>query len=302
MAKFSKLICEIMKYIFNNKILVSVLILISLAGCGPGMRMEKLTKVCPGKASSQQSLYELEMYANEAEPLKANGRCAIRFYEEGKRQKKSFPVRIWYNPPSQLRLQGDVAFNPRGIVLGTNEDEYWLAMKPKEIGNSFFWGKWSEAGDSSGLKISPEKLLEAFGMIDIESTGQWSLENDGVYDVLVKTDAAENVLKKIYVYNCDYKVRKIEYFGKNSKLAGILEIGRYKQVSDSFAVPSIIKITSFNIDGTKDLFRINLRSVYPEKFSDKKIKAFFERPKELDRFKSVYRVVGDKLIEQRQER
>lgn len=286
-----------MKHFLNNKILVCVLLLMVPAGCAPKMRMGKLTKVCQGKDSTQQSLAMLLMYADQAEPLKGNGRCVIRFYEEVKRQKKSFGVKIWYNPPSQLRLQGDVAFNPKGIVLGTNVDEYWLAMKPKEIGNSFVWGKWSQASDSYGLKISPERLLEAFGMIEVESVELWSLENEGVYDVLVKQDTSQNIRKKIYVYNCDYKVRKIEYFDEASKPVGIVEIGRYQQVGDSFSVPSIIYITSFNDDGTKDLFSIKLRSIKPKEFSDEKIEAFFERP-EPDGFKSVYRIIEDKLIEQ----
>ena len=141
-------------------------------------------------------------------------------------------------------------------------------------------------------------MLEAFGLIGIESVAPWSLENQGVYDILVKQDALGNIVKKIYVYNCDYKVRRIEYFDETSKPAGIVEIGRYQQLNDSFSVPSIINITSFNDDGTKDLFSIKLRSIKPEEFSDKELKAFFERPKELKGFKSVYRIIEDKLIEQ----
>ncbi len=79
-----------MKYFLNNKILICILLLATLAGCAPKMRMEKLTKICPGKASTQQSLDMLEMYAGQAGPLKAKGRCVIRFYEEGKPRKRSF--------------------------------------------------------------------------------------------------------------------------------------------------------------------------------------------------------------------
>ena len=66
-------------------------------------------------------------------------------------------------PPVEIYMQGDVAFDPKGIVLGSNEEEFWLAVRLKEV-SGYWWGRWSEESRPEKLMISPRLVLEALGV------------------------------------------------------------------------------------------------------------------------------------------
>ena len=274
-----------------------VAVILTLAGCAP--RMQKPLQICPGAESADELLYLLQVYAHDAEPVKAHGQCLAQFYTEGKRHKENFPVKLWFNPPTHIRLHGNVAFNARGIDLGSNESEFWLAMKPKEIGNSYFWGRWDDWVSFWGLKISPRILLEAAGIIGVDDRENWSLSNEGTFDVLTERDEAGSIIKKIHTYNCDRRVRKIEYFGDNEQIAVILELNEYRDIYNGASVPRVIKVIGFNSDGTEDSFRITLDSIRRQDFSAKLHKALFTRP-EPKGFKHVGRIIAGEVVEQQQ--
>lgn len=268
-----------------------------LTGCAPQAR--RPLRICPGAESAGEALSVLRIQSQNTVPLKANGKCLAQFYADGKRHKENFPIKLWFNPPTHIRLHGDVAFNARGIDLGSNESEFWLAMKPKEIGNGYFWGRWDDGAGFGELKISPKILLEAVGIIEVDDRENWSLSKEGVFDVLTKRGKAGSIIKKIYIYNCDRRVRKIEYFGDNEQIAVILELDEYRDIYKGVSVPRVIKAVSFNSDGTEDSFRITLDSIRQQDFSEKLCKALFTRP-EPKGFKHIYRIIDDQVVEQRQ--
>lgn len=275
-----------------------VAVMLTLAGCAP--RMQKPLQICPGAESVDDALSVLVAQSQDAVSLKANGKCLARFYDtDGTKHKENFLIKLWFNPPAHIRLHGNVAFNPRGIDLGSNESEYWLAMKPKEIGNSYFWGRWDDGVSFWGLKISPRILLEAVGIIEVDDRENWSLSNEGTFDVLTERDEVGSIIKKIYTYNCDRRVRKIEYFGDNEQIAVILELNEYRDIYKGASVPRVIKVISFNGDGTEDSFRITLDSIRRQDFSAKLHKALFTRP-EPKGFKHVGRIIAGEVVEQRQ--
>ena len=276
---------------FAGAILLSVII---LTGCAP--QVQRPIRICPGAESTIDSLSLLRMRTQNTVSLKANGQCLAKFYVEDKLHKENFPVKLWFNPPCQIRLQGNVAFNARGIDLGSNEREFWLAMKPKEIGNSYFWGRWSEGTGLGELKISPKILLEAFGIIGVDGQESWSLSNDGGFDILTKRNSRGMIIKKVHIYNCDYRISKIEYFGDNGQAVVVMELGEYKDVCAGVLVPKVIKIISFNGNGTEDSFRITLRSVKAVEFNKK---IFFNRP-EPRGFKHIYKIIDGEMVEQQQ--
>ena len=267
-------------------------------GCGPPRVKPK--PVCPGKKTVAESLYILRSYAGETKPLRATGQCLAKFYADGKPRKENFLVRLWFNPPAQVRLQGDIAFNPKGLVLGSNEDEFWLAMKPKEIGNSFFWGRWSDGVCLSELKISPKVLLEAFGIIGADDEGSWSLSNEGAFDILTKRTDEGVIIKRVHIYCCDYRVSKIEYFGGHERAVVVVELDGYKEIDKGVLAPGMIKIISFSDDGTEDSFKITLRSMKLGSFNDKQLHALFTRPDEPRGFKHIFRIIDGRMIEQQQ--
>jgi len=110
---------------------VSAAILI-LAGCES--RMRQPTKICPGKDSVADALAALKSQSQNVMPLRANGKCRVEYYVEGKekKQRENFDVRLWANPPVEIYLQGDKALVPKAIVLGSNEREFWLSISPKQ--------------------------------------------------------------------------------------------------------------------------------------------------------------------------
>jgi hypothetical protein len=173
------------------------------------------------------------------------------------------------------------------MVLGANEDEFWFSIRPKI--SSYWWGQRSQPDEAAGLIISPEILLEAFGITELGSEEDWLLTNDGPYDVLIKKTAAVTT-KNIYISACNYRAGKIEYFDSSGRLAAAVELDRYRLIADGFWIPHRIRISNFAEQAGQPLkIAMKFTSVKPADFSDKQLKAFFTRP-EPKGFKNIYRV------------
>lgn len=270
-----------------------------LVGCAPEVR--KPVEICPGRGSVAEAVSALQSHAQDIVPLKANGQCLFEYYVEGKRkpQKEKFSVKLLVNPPVEIYLQGDVTLVPKAMVLGSNEDEFWLSMRPKEI-STYWWGKWSEQDSSEMLMINPKTLLEALGIAAVDVQGNWSLSNEGAFDILTKRERGL-VVKKIYVYSCDYLVRKIEYFDADGQVAGVAELDKYKQVLEGFFVPVGIKIIKRADDNPEESLSItlDLKSIKATEITDKQQNVLFNRPQPRG-IKRLIRIIGGKWIEQSQ--
>ena len=284
--------------IFFHSIVASLI----LTGCAEQLQMP--TRICPGKETAIEALSILSSRSRKAVPLKANGQCRLEYYADGKRRKENFPMQVWLNPPSDISIYGDVAFDPRGIVLGSNEDEFWLAIKLKEI-SSCWLGTWAEANSVDGLIINPKVMLESLGIMAIDSdkldAENWSLSKEGSFDVLTRSGDKAKIIKKIYIDNCDYFIRKIEYFGLTERIALVVELDKYEQVVEGFFVPRLIKIIEFG-QAQEDLagLTINLTSVKSASFGTKQRNLLFNHP-ELKGFEHVFVNVDRKWIEQQQD-
>jgi hypothetical protein len=296
--------------------------ILTLCGCA---QMRKEVRVCPGKKSVAESLSSLRVQSENATPLKADGQCLLQYYNGDRKPKKeNFPVKLWVNlapaagarinPPVEIYMQGDIAFDPKGIVLGSNEDEFWLAVKLKEV-SSFWWGQWSERNYPEKLMISPRLVLEALGVsafadasvsakatpdrtadkLAVEDEENWSLSNEGAFDVLTKQEDGIKT-KKIYINNCDYLVRKIEYFDDDGQVAIAVESDKYKEISKNFFVPGVVKIVNYTGSNKGDSVQITLGSVKPTNFTDKQRKRLFVRPKPQG-FKHIYKIVDGNIVE-----
>lgn len=275
---------------------VSVAMLI-INGCAS--EVQKPEKICPSDKTAAELLSSMSMQAENAVPLKANGRCLLKFYtEEGKLKKESFSVKLWLNPPLEIYMQGDIAFNPRGIVLGSNEEEFWLAVKPKEV-NGYWWGRWSEISHSEKLLISPRLVLEALGFLAVSDVEKWSLSREGAFDVLTKQGNGGET-GRIYIDSCDYLVKKIEYFADEGPAAVVIEMSKYKKISEDFSVPRAVKITNLTDSGKEEFIQISINSVKQAEFTDKTRGRLFTRP-EPEGFDHVYEIVGGGIIEQPRE-
>ena len=146
--------------------------------------------------------------------------------------------------------------------------------------------------------ISPRLVLEALGVAAVGDEGKWLLSNEGAFDVLTKQEGGVET-KKIYINNCDYLVRKIEYFDDDGRATVVTELDKYKKISKDFSVPSVIKIINRTDSNKEDSVQITLSSVKPANFTDKQRKRLFIRP-EPQGFKHIYKIVDGNVIEQPQ--
>jgi hypothetical protein len=253
-------------------------------------------RICPGKESAAESLSSLRAQLENAVSIRADGQCLLQYYNGDKKPKKeNFPVKLWVNPPIEIYMQGDVAFDPKGVILGANKDEFWLAVRLKEI-SGYWWGRWSEKDYPEKLMISPRLVLEALGAAAAGEEENWSLSNEGAFDVLTKRQGGIET-KKIYINRCDYLVRKIEYLGRDEQAVIIMELDKYKKISKNFFVPSVVKIVNCTGGNKEDSVQITLGSVKPANFTDKQRGRLFVRPQEQG-FKQIYKIVDGKAIEQ----
>lgn len=279
-----------------RKFVTGLAAIVILTGCAPELKPP--TRICPGRQYLSQSLDSLKSSSESIISLRATGRCNARFYVEDKKHRESFPIRLWLNPPAQVCLHGDLLFNPRGIMLGSNEHEFWLRMKPKEI-STYHWGLWSEQNSSQNLPINPKTVLEALGVVAVGGEEDWSLSNEGPFDVLTEGNNQGGIVKKVYIFSCDYQVFKIEYFNEDEQIVAVAELYKYKEVCEGCSVPSVIRIITHEPEGHEDSVRITLKSIKPYTFDKKKQDIYFEPPSSKG-IEHIYRIIDGNVIEEPQ--
>jgi len=255
---------------------------------------------CPPKVSVFQSLNTLRSSSLQLRPFIAYGKGRVRFYDsdKGKVKKENISgIKIWFEPPEKIRFWGDIVFDQRGIDIGSNEREFWFTARPKEVGNTYIWGLWSEQNNEGDLLLSPKILRQAFGIIEVNDTKAWTLASDRYMDVLTKRNEQNRLLERIQIDNCNYQVRQIEYFDADEKIYAVLKLDDYRAVDANMAVPAKIKIVKPGNNDTAETFEISLRSIKPQE----KIKStIFTRPG-TKRFKNIYKMTNGKALEQPQQ-
>jgi len=271
-----------------------------LAGCTPKLQMP--TEVCPGKKSVHEALATLRANSQNMVSFRADGQCYLEYYAEGKDKpsRENLVVQqLWVEPPVNLYLQGDKPLISKIVILGSNEREFWLAIRPKDI-SWYVWGLWSEQDSSEGPTINPRTLLEALGIGEIDAEQDWSLLNKGPYDILTKREGGA-VTKKIYMFSCDYRVRKIEFFDSKGQVVAVAELDKYEDVSEGFLIPTLIKVITYSqIERDKPFtFTLKLQRLRPIKISEPQRNYLFKR-RPPEGFKNVGRIVNGELINESQ--
>jgi hypothetical protein len=254
----------------------------------------KPVRTCPGKKTPDEAIAALNSRLSKIAPLRASGQCLLSYHLDNKPHKENFPVKLWVNPPGEIYLQGDVAFDATGLVLGANADEFWFWLKPKEI-SSYWWGAWAQTGMSRRIPLNPMVLLEAFGAVGV-SQGDWSLTHAN-FDILWLHNEQGVLLKRIFIEPCDYVVAKIEYFDSSGAITATAEFSGYKQIAEGYLVPESIQIVVLSADGVEDSARISLTSVRPAQFNADQRRRLFVRPPPRG-FDHVYEIIDGEVVEQ----
>jgi hypothetical protein len=207
----------------------------------------------------------------------------LRLYVDGesKPHKENLTLKFWFDPPADIYLQGDASLIPKAIVFGSNEDEFWLGIRPKEV-STYWWGAWDEQDSLHGLPLRPKILLEALGTVELGDDYNWSLSNEGPFDVLTRRSE-----------------EGAEYFDDDGEVMFTAELGKYKKVSEEFSVPTLIEIVKSGQEGREDSVRISINTAKMVEFTEKARDRLFTRP-EPRGFRHVIRIVDGKPIEQAQ--
>jgi hypothetical protein len=272
---------------------------IVIGGCAAPGRPQ--LPICTGKANVEEALAALAAHAQQAVPLKANGQILLTYHEPDSKKPKrhNLPATLLFNPPWETYIQGSIAADQKAVIIGSNKEGFWLALRPKEM-SSFYLGEWAQARTVEGLMMSPMVVLEAFGIIvDNEpNKGAWSLKNEGAFDILTRRNETGRLVKRVHVYACDYLVHKIEYFDDRQKVVAVAELGVYKPVAGSFRVPTRVKVSAIGPTKRQDSINITLTSINEKRFTEPQKRAFFNPP-DSGKFEHVYALVDGKWVHQR---
>jgi hypothetical protein len=257
--------------------------------------------VCPGKANAGEALAALAAHAGRAAPFRANGQILVTYHapDSGKEKRHNLPMTLWFDPPWQTYIQGSIAVDPKAVIIGSNRQSFWLALRPQEV-SSLYIGDWDQAQDVEGLMMSPKVILEAFGIVTANepNEGRWSLQNEGAFDVLTERSEAGRLVKRIHIYACDYTVRKIEYFDEREKVMAVAELADYKPLTEDFRVPTRVKATAVGPDKRRDSIDISISSTKAMEFSPRQRAVIFSPPKSED-FEHLYTLEDGRWVPQR---
>jgi hypothetical protein len=283
----------------SSKIILPIMLaaILTLAGCQPPT---KLLSICPGKPTLLDAAAVLRTHSDNAVAFKAFGRCRLEYYADHKTRIENLSLKMAVNPPADFYLQGDISIVPKAVILGANQQEFWLAIKPKEI-SAYFWGTWKGQNDFRQA-FSPRILLEALGITAIDLNGSWSFSNQGPYDILTAANPDGSIAKKIYIYNCDYSVRRIEYFDPDGKPAVTAELDGYRSVTAGFSAPTVIRLTNNSAnssDNSVKSVKITLSSMTPCQFTDPQRKQRFAPPPNQP-YKNKFIIIDGRPVEMRE--
>ncbi len=249
-------------------------ILTLLAGCQPGIKSE--LPICPGKASAAEAIATLRQKQPVSLSFRATVNCVMEFADA---PRETFDGQMRFVAPDRLYLGGD-KFGP--IRIGTNEDEFWVYIKPGA--DAAWWGRKKAVPLCvEKLGFNPFRLAEALGRIDLNQ--DWKFGAQEGLDVL--TMAGDYGLKKVYINCCTYRVERIEYYDVLGKLIASADMGDYQDVEQAGAIPRMIELRHFRSAKTDSMLRLRLSGI--SFFSPTPAQQrLFERP-EPKGYKSVYR-------------
>lgn len=263
-----------------------------LIGCSPPASREIITEPlvsCEGAADIDEAFLFLNERADKVKGVKAGGRIEFREFDENGviETLEQFGARLRLHFPDNIFLFGE-KFG-EAIRLGANENEFWLRIKPESL---YWYGSKNYAQwCSQSLKLSPDSLLEAFGIL--ETGNGWQFERIDYYDVLSRYTAYGKIRKRVYVYPCDYTVRLIEYYDEYGFIAADVRCADFTELETGGVVPATIKVTSYNNRSREAEFLILLSGISDFEPTQVQLEGkLFARPSH-EGYDNVYRLRED---------
>lgn len=264
-------------------------LLMLLAGCSVTPRRPFS---CPSGENIHKVINEWNKNSSSRVSLRAYGRCHIDFETEEESYDENFSIKLWATQPDNIYIQGDIFFNPKGIIFGTDSKRFWFAIKPEV--DTFVSGTFPVIPSSSLPALQMTTLADCLFINKIRETESWVLEKNEKYDILCKLDDNNKPLKKIYINRCDHLPGKIKYYKASGKAAIIVKISHYKQLQTGGYFPGKISIEYLGMDNNKNLIELKFKTIKKDEFTEAQKMVLFNPP-DASGFENVYRLGGDEL-------
>ncbi len=217
-------------------------------------------------------------------PIQADGKLVYRDTSNGGNGKaEKLNVKMRFCPPYDLFFRGDNILG-EAIRLGSNQDEFWFRIKPKEV--STYWsGRRAQAQVCPNqLWLNPSSLLDAIGAVSIGR--DWAMSEKGNYDIFTKLDAAGKPQKRVYINRISNYPEQIYYYTHSGKPTARLLLSNYINGAGGISIPGKINITQVDLSGKRSDVDITFRNVKRlTKINDK----LFQRASSRG-FKNIYRL------------
>jgi hypothetical protein len=256
------------------------------SGCGERKAVHE--KICPGKTSAAEVLAVFAQRNKALTTFKASGKAVYHYIDNDKPRSESVKLIVQIDPPSRMSVVGNSVIG-RVVQMGANDREFWLAVRPKEI-SKYLWGDWSgRDNESTAVKqcvdkfwFGPARWYEALGLIDANGgpAGTWKLSSWGGYDVLEKIGPNGKFVKRVYIYNCDYTVREIDYYDSMGIIIAVTEMSDYVAVegAQDWKVPSKLRLVTAADTPAEQALEIELSNAAKAQFNDRQLELLFKRP------------------------
>jgi hypothetical protein len=88
------------------------------------------------------------------------------------------------------------------------------------------------------------------------------------------------MIKRVYVFNCTYEIRKIEYFDAAGQISSVAQLDNYIEVegSNGWRIPSEMRFDTGRWDLNAQSLTATITSAKKIDFKDRQRKLFFTRP------------------------
>lgn len=272
-----------------------ILILFATAGlffAGCSMSAGQVEAILEGKEFCEcKEEFDLPEIVHIADSFYIRGDGQIEIPDEDINE--SYGIKMFYQPPSFVYIQGDHLLMGKAILAGGNTDKFWFWIRHNEV-DAYWYGRWDFGcmTGSANLPINPSIILEAMGLLycgqDYQRYGCTC--NAYVFNRFLP-DGSE---KRIWFDCCDEKLRKIEVFDKTGQLILLCKVKSYRTISNGYEMPTLLEIQLYSetkIAG-KAKIKFDIDTFKVRQYSEKFHESFFTRP-EPKGAKHVYKMLAD---------
>ena len=265
-----------------NLVLIAV---VFTAGCNPP-RVEDPGILCAGKPSVLEAVQTLELQRASIHPIRASVDVTLKWTQDGKEKKERLNAQLRYVPEDRLFLRGD-KFGE--IRFGTNEDAFWLMIKPEA--DSYWWGT-RRGGErcAASMRFDPWHVAEALGAVQVDAG--WGLAHEGGSDILTQTNTFGRVAKRIWVRACDYLIERIEMYPPDGNEIIRILLDDYVRTEQGYAVATDIQIEHYRDTEVLGVMRLELSGVRYFETDPRRMERLFARPSS-ENYENVYRLTED---------